>query len=103
MDLELTGKVGLVTGVSKGIGRATAELLIAEGAQVFGVSRTPLTDQPEVAHLALDMSVADAGQRAVAACVERFGRLDVLVNNVGSGRIAAGFTTEDDASWQEFW
>jgi len=70
---------------------------------VFGVSRTPPADQPAIGHLALDMSAADAGERAVAACVERFGQLDVLVNNVGSGRIAAGFTAEDDASWQAFW
>ncbi len=103
MDLELGGKVALVTGVSQGIGLAVADVLLGEGMQVFGTSRTPPPERTAIAHLALDMSESDAGERAVAACIERFGRLDVLVNNVGSARIATGFDSESDASWQAFW
>jgi NAD(P)-dependent dehydrogenase (short-subunit alcohol dehydrogenase family) len=95
--------VALVTGVSQGIGLATAELLIAEGVEVFGVSRTAPADRPDIAHVALDMSEPDAGERAVAACVERYGRLDVLVNNVGIGLLSPGFAAEDDSLWQRIW
>lgn len=102
MDLGLRGKVALITGVSYGIGAAAAETFIAEGAQVFGTSRGA-PDRTDIGHLAVDMSEPDAGERAVAACVERFGRLDVLVNNVGSGKLGTGFASEDDETWQQFW
>jgi NAD(P)-dependent dehydrogenase (short-subunit alcohol dehydrogenase family) len=49
------------------------------------------------------MSVSDAGDRAVEGCMAEFGRLDVLVNNVGSGRIGTGFADESDAIWQHYW
>jgi NAD(P)-dependent dehydrogenase (short-subunit alcohol dehydrogenase family) len=103
LDLGLAGKVALITGVSQGIGLACAEVLSAEGMNVFGTSRSTPADRPRLAHLAIDMTSEDAGPRAVDACVERFGGLDVLVNNVGSGRINAGFASEDDESWRQFW
>jgi NAD(P)-dependent dehydrogenase (short-subunit alcohol dehydrogenase family) len=103
MDLGLTGKVALVTGVSYGIGAAVADAFIREGAQVFGTSRSAPTHREGLAHLRLDMSQTDAGDKAVAACIQEFGRLDVLVNNVGSGRIGTGFAAESDDVWQQFW
>jgi len=103
VDLELTGKVALVTGISQGIGLAVADVLAAEGMRVAGTSRTAPPGRDQVAHLALDMCEAGAGDRAVAACLDRYGQLDVLVNNVGSGRIVTGFAAEPDDRWQEFW
>ena len=103
MDLELSGKIALVTGVSYGIGAATADALIREGAQVFGISRSAPEPRDGLVHLSLDMSQPDAGETAVAACVHEFGRLDILINNVGSGRIGTGFVDETDEVWWQFW
>ena len=103
MDLGLSERVALVTGVSYGIGAAAADSLILEGAQVFGISRSAPQPRDGLVHMSLDMSGADAGNEAVAACLEQLGRLDVLVNNVGSGRIGTGFADESDEIWLEYW
>lgn len=103
MDLELAGKVALVTGVSQGIGLAVADVFVTEGVRVAGTSRTAPPGRDQIAHLPVDMRKADAGDRAVAGCLDRYGRLDVLVNNVGSLRLATGFAAETDERWQETW
>jgi NAD(P)-dependent dehydrogenase (short-subunit alcohol dehydrogenase family) len=103
MDLGLTDKIALVTGVSYGIGAAIAEILVREGMQVFGTSRTAPEPVQGVVHASIDMSRPDAGFKAVEGCVAEFGRLDVLVNNVGSGRIGTGFADESDEIWGQFW
>lgn len=102
MDLGLQGKVALVTGVSQGIGLATAVSLLAEGAKVLGTSRSAPPPLEGMVHLAVDMAGPEAGDRAVAAAVDRFGQLDIVVNNVGSARIGTGFVSESDADWHEF-
>jgi NAD(P)-dependent dehydrogenase (short-subunit alcohol dehydrogenase family) len=94
MNLELTGKACIVTGATRGIGLATTRTLCAEGARVLVVGRDPerASDAAqeaaraggETAPLALDVTDADAGEAAVEACRERFGALDVLVNNAGT-------------------
>jgi 3-oxoacyl-[acyl-carrier protein] reductase len=87
------GRVALVTGGSRGIGRATAALLARGGARVAVCARTQadaeaaaqaLRDEGREA-IGLSTDVADAAQAeaAVRACTERFGRLDILVNNAG--------------------
>ena len=87
----LAGKVALVTGGSSGIGRAIVERLTAEGCSAVFTARdegrarqvVDATDQSRVSYVLADVrSVADCGA-AVAAVVERHGRIDILVNNAG--------------------
>ena len=103
LELHLKDKVALVTGASRGIGLAVASLFVDEGMRVFAVSRGDLPPDHGAVHIQIDMQQAESGQVAVAACLERFEQLDVLVNNVGSGRIGTGFASETDEDWEEFW
>ena len=91
MELRLDGKVALVTGASKGIGKAIAAAYAAAGAQVMLSSRKQ--DQLEAAAAEMDGDVAvmaanagdlEAGERVVAATIDRFGGLDILVNNAAT-------------------
>ena len=93
MDLGLNGKVALVTGASRGLGRATADALLAEGAFVVAVAR-PSADLAGLASAHGDRVATVAGdlldpavpQRAVDAALARFGRLDVAVVNTPGPR-----------------
>jgi NAD(P)-dependent dehydrogenase (short-subunit alcohol dehydrogenase family) len=95
---ELTGLKALVTGGASGIGRATAELLAARGAEVAVLDRDPsCVDRPLRAHLA-DVSDDASVRSAVAAAADDLGGLDILVNNAGIG--AAGTVEDnDDTEW----
>ena len=89
------GKACAVTGASRGIGRHTARLLaqdasvllVARGADALAEAADECRAAGADAHvLVLDVTDAGAGDRIVAAGEERFGRLDVLVNNAGTAR-----------------
>jgi 3-oxoacyl-[acyl-carrier protein] reductase len=100
MDLGLKGRACVVTGASRGIGRETARLLCAEGASVLLVARGEERLAAAAAEslaagaerggqaeaLVLDVTAAEAGERMLAAADDRFGALDVLVNNAGTAR-----------------
>jgi 3-hydroxybutyrate dehydrogenase len=72
----------LVTGAASGIGRAAAQRLVADGFEVLAVDLTPAPDGPGIP-FAADLTRADANAEAVAAVLERFGRLDVVVAGAG--------------------
>jgi NAD(P)-dependent dehydrogenase (short-subunit alcohol dehydrogenase family) len=101
VDLGLEGKAALVTGVSQGIGLACAISLLTEGARVLGTSRSAAPEVERLTNLRLDMTEPGAAERAVDETVDRFGSLDILVNNVGGARLWAGFAEEPDEHWAE--
>jgi NAD(P)-dependent dehydrogenase (short-subunit alcohol dehydrogenase family) len=107
MDLGLAGRRIVVTGGSAGIGRATVELLLAEGALVATCARqasaaADLAAHPHAARLlVVDADVRDAAamQRFMDSAARRFGGIDGLVNNAGKG-IHGSLADLDDAAWR---
>lgn len=113
MDLGLRGKTALVTGASRGIGRAIALALASEGARVAICARSagPLDEAAtdirkragaEVAAIAADLSRLDEVTRVVEAAVARLGALDILVNNAGAIR-GGDFLKTPDEQWTTDW
>jgi 3-oxoacyl-[acyl-carrier protein] reductase len=97
VDLGLAGKVCLVTGSTAGIGLEVARRLAAEGAHVVTTGRRD--EGPGELHVAADLTERGAPGRIVAAIVERFGRIDGLVNNAGGTEIRKLAELTDD-DWQ---
>jgi 3-oxoacyl-[acyl-carrier protein] reductase len=105
---NLEGKTAIVTGSSRGIGRAIALRLARDGAQVVLCSRTPSTldevvraitaGSGKAAAIALDLRDPDSGARLVDFAVKTFGGLDILVNNAGATR-RGSFVKLTDEDW----
>src|SRR5216683_1828914 len=113
MDLGLKGKTALVTGGSKGIGRAVAQSLAAEGARVMICSRDAGTLKQAAADIEratgghVETSSADLSQpaevvRVAKDAVARLGRLDILVNNAGAIK-GGDFLATPDEEWLNGW
>lgn len=107
MDLELSGRVAIVTGASRGIGRAIAETLAGEGMRLALAARsTRLLDEladslpTECLVYTADLRRPEAAAALVAACVERFGAIHLLVNNAGATK-RGDFLTLPDADWDD--
>jgi len=107
MDLLLTNKVAIVTGASRGIGKAIAETLSAEGMKIVLVARSgaelesvaeSLTNESFVR--AVDLREPDFANQIVAATIEKFGKLDLLVNNAGATK-RGDFLTLTDQEWTD--
>ncbi len=107
MDLELKGKVAIVGGGSKGLGRACAQVLAAEGARVAICSRTKAdldkaaqelrdTTGSEVFAFAGDLDTHETIKTLIAQTVERFGRLDIMVNNSGGPPLARSHNATEE-------
>lgn len=110
MDLELKGRVAVVTGTSVGLGREIAKVLAAEGAQTIVTARraallSTLQDEieraggPRPLALPLDLYAPEAPGRLRDAALSAYGRVDILINNAGGSRPIAW--DAPDAAWDE--
>ena len=105
MDLNLSGKVAVVTGASKGIGLAVTRALAAEGASVVAGARSvdnlsDLDVDTPVHGVAVDLTSPDGPARLIEETISVHGGIDILVNNVGSVRPhVGGFLTITDEDW----
>ena len=111
MDLQLSGRVAVVTGASKGIGLAITRTLLDEGARVVAASRKFGAELdglagPNLVHVPVDLMDREAPAQVVERAVEAFGGLDILVNNAGGPppgvtlpRFSFMAPTDDD--WRE--
>jgi len=105
MELNLTGKVAIITGASRGIGKSIAQILSAEGMNLALVARSPLDEfsaslPTECLPLSIDMRHVDSASRVVDATLEKFGALDLLVNNAGATK-RGDFLTLTDEEWAD--
>jgi 3-oxoacyl-[acyl-carrier protein] reductase len=111
MDLQLTDKVAIVTGSSRGLGLAAARALAAEGCRVTLTARgeealrtaaenlVAAHGRDQVLSVRADVSEPDGAAQVVAQTIERFGRVDILVNNVGKAG-GGDIVAASDADWQ---
>ena len=110
MDLELTGKIAVVTGTSVGLGREITRVLAGEGVRTVVVARraallTTLQDEieksggPRPLALPLDLHEPDAATRIRDAALSAYGRVDILINNAGGSRPIPW--DSPDAAWDE--
>jgi NAD(P)-dependent dehydrogenase (short-subunit alcohol dehydrogenase family) len=107
MDLKLSGKVAIVTGASRGIGRAIAQTLAAEGVKIAAVARSrdqldnlAAAIKTECLVQAVDLRNTEAANTVVAATIAKFGAIDVLVNNAGATK-RGDFFELSDADWDD--
>jgi len=110
VDLRLTDKVAIVTGSSRGIGKAIATALVAEGCRVTLCARdAEVLEQTavelratgtKVLAIAADIGKPEDPNRVVEETVRTFGCIDILVNNAGGARTAGPFLETADPAWQ---
>jgi 3-oxoacyl-[acyl-carrier protein] reductase len=110
MDLQLKGKTALVLAASKGLGKACATALAAEGADVVIGARNPAALNAAAAEInaagngralaiPVDVQEPEAAQTIIDAAIKAFGKIDILVNNAG-GPPFGKFESFDEAAWQ---
>src|SRR4051794_17564046 len=100
-----TSRVWLITGSSRGLGRALVESVLGAGHRVVATARRPADVAPfverygdRVKPVALDVTQPEQAERAVAEALAAFGRIDVLVNNAGYANI----DSSEDLSLEDF-
>lgn len=99
---ELSGKIALVTGGTKGAGKAIADRLLQAGAMVIITARNkPEIENPHLHFLSADLSKAEGTKKVVMEVLERFGKLDILINNLGGSETkGGGFAVLTDEDWE---
>ncbi|MEV4802861.1 SDR family oxidoreductase [Nonomuraea sp. NPDC049421] len=109
MDLQLSGRVAVITGASKGIGLAVTRTLLNEGVRVVAASRTSTPELEalggDLLHVPTDLMDPEAPAQIVEKAVTEFGGLDILVNNAGGPPPGVtlprfGFLTSTDEDWR---
>ncbi|MGH2393713.1 MAG: SDR family NAD(P)-dependent oxidoreductase, partial [Candidatus Limnocylindria bacterium] len=110
MELQLSERIAVVTGASKGIGFATTRTLLEEGARVVAVSRNTTPELDALAgsglvHVAADLMDPEAPAHVISRAADAFGGLDILVNNAGGPPPGVklprfSFLAPTDADWQ---
>lgn len=98
---ELKDKTALVTGGTKGTGKAIAERLLSAGATVIIVARNPPEEEnPGLYFISADLSSPQGTQKVVEEVIQKFGKLDILVNNLGGSETkGGGFAVLTDEDW----
>lgn len=99
---ELSDKIALVTGGTKGTGRAIAERLLQAGATVVITARNaPELENSNLHFIASDLSTAEGAKKVVSEVLSSYGRLDILINNLGgSSTPVGGFAVLSDEDWE---
>ena len=102
-DSELTGKMALVTGGTKGTGKAIADRLLKVGATVIITARNTPEEMHKNAHfIRADLSQPSGTQKVVSEVLEKFGKLDILINAVGGSETkGGGYAVLSDKDWEE--
>jgi len=102
---SLKGKIALVTGGTKGIGKAIADKLSASGAFVVITARNDIKEKSGNHHfIAADLTQADSAEKIAKEILEKYGRIDIIVNNAGANSSpGGGFSTLQDEDWFRDW
>ncbi len=111
MDFGIQGKTAIVCGSTRGLGRACAEALAAEGVNVVINSRNPVETKETASDIeqkfkvaaapcAVDLSTAEAPELLIRTALDNFNRIDILVNNAG-GPPPGSFSDLDDEAWEK--
>jgi NAD(P)-dependent dehydrogenase (short-subunit alcohol dehydrogenase family) len=104
MDLRLRGRVVVITGAGSGIGLACAKQFLDEGAHVVAGDLAikalhKLDPRSSVTSVELNLLDSDAPERLIAAAIEKYGRVDVLINNVGGAAVRESLESFQDKDW----
>jgi NAD(P)-dependent dehydrogenase (short-subunit alcohol dehydrogenase family) len=99
---ELSGKVALVTGGTKGIGKAIADRLHAQGASVIVAARSKGTAEIPYHFIPCELSAADGASQLAATVIAQFGKIDILINNLGgTNSPPGGFSVLTPEHWND--
>lgn len=105
MSYSLNGKIALVTGGTKGIGKAIAEKLSAEGAQVVVTARNK-PENGNINHhfISADATNPESAPSVAAKILEKYGRVDIIINNAGANTSPnGGYSVLSDSNWHDDW